>query len=116
MEGAPVNELSATLKGLGFVLYWVCLVEKATLLLLSIGPARKAFHNAFNVGLNKGTSYQAGMKHCFDFIRGQVLSRASNFWFYLDRERKSQILVLNRVVESGPYPRLEGGGRLCRTD
>ena len=49
-------------------------------------------------------------------FRGQVLSRASNFWSYFDRERKSQILVLNRVVESGPYPRLEGGGRLCSTD
>ena len=65
MEDAPLNELSATLKGLVFALNWVCLLENATLLSLSIGPARKAFHDAFNIGLNKGTSYKAGLKQCF---------------------------------------------------
>ena len=66
MEDAPLNELSATLNGLVFALYWVCLLENATLLSLSIGPARKAFLNAFNIGLNKGTSYKAGLIQCFD--------------------------------------------------
>lgn len=39
---------------------------KATSLSISIGPATKAFQSAFNIGLNEGTSYKAGLKQCFD--------------------------------------------------
>jgi len=45
-------------------------LEEATLPSLSIRPSTKAFHNAFNIGLNWVTNYKAGLKQGIDLRVG----------------------------------------------